>query len=88
MFIEWLALIVGLIMPLTTIFHLKRMVVKKSSDGQSIWCPIGLLLGSIVWLSYGITLKNFPIITMNVFWVLINISHIFTILKYRKNEKI
>lgn len=83
MLIEWLALISGLIMPFTTIFHIRRMVAKKTSDGQSIWCPIGLLIGSTIWLLYGIVINNIPITVVNVFWVIINTWHIFTILKYR-----
>ena len=82
--IELLALITGLIMPFTTIFHLKQMDTKQSSDGQSIWCPIGLLIGSIVWVIYGVMLKNHPIMVINLFWILVNIVHIVTILKYRK----
>jgi len=84
--IEMLAYIVAILMPFTTTFHMGRMVKEKSSKGQSIWGPLGLTVGSLIWLLYGISILSWPLIITNIIWIVLNLITVALIVVYRSKK--
>jgi uncharacterized protein with PQ loop repeat len=82
--IAFLTLVVAVAMPLSTSLHMFRMYKKKSSLGQSIGYPFVLLLGSTIWLLYGIEIQDTMLILTNVLWITMNIIYVGFIYYYRK----
>ena len=81
--ITLLTLIFAIGMPLSTIFHLLRMKKNNSSEGQSYGYPIILLIGSILWLSYGIQNNDIVLIIANVLWFVMNSLYLLFVRIYR-----
>ena len=78
-----MTLIFAIGMPLSTIFHLIKMKKLNSSEGQSYGYPLILLMGSILWLSYGIQINDIVLIITNILWFIMNSLYLLFVRIYR-----
>jgi len=79
--------IVGLAAAVLTMFGFLPQVIKmqrsKSVGDISLWAILQFMLGIILWLIYGIHLKNFVIILANTVTIFILVAALILFIKYR-----
>jgi len=79
--------IVGLAAAFLTMFGFLPQVIKmqrsKSVGDISLWAILQFMLGIILWLIYGIHLKNFVIILANTVTIFILVAALILFIKYR-----
>jgi len=68
--LERLALVVAIIEPLSTIPQIVDIYQSKNAESLSLLSWLLFMAASVVWLAYGIKLKNPPLIASSVLWVL------------------
>jgi MtN3 and saliva related transmembrane protein len=74
----------GIITAVAQLPQLVRIIKKKEAGDLSIWMLILLLTGLGLWTTYGILLKDLPIMITNAFSFLINLLITFLRLYYKK----
>ncbi len=85
--LSYLALMAGIAMSLASLPQAYKIYKNKNSKNVSILTYAIFLIGSVIWLIYGINIKNFPIIitygfgSVSAFFVLIGI------IRYRNNNE-
>ena len=65
--------VVGIAGPLITIPQVLKVWTEKSAQGISLITWIGYSINSAVWLTYGITYKEKPIIVNYAIWLIMNL---------------
>lgn len=85
-FIEGLGLAAGICTSSAIIPQLVTTIKKKKASDVSALMFIVLLTGNALWVYYGIDKKDIPIISTNIFTLLLNIAMLFLKVKYKKNE--
>lgn len=80
----YIATIYGSLMSSAYIFQIHKMYKRKSSADVSVITYSILLGGFIVWLVYGISINDFPIIITNSVAIVAGISVIITYFIYKK----
>jgi MtN3 and saliva related transmembrane protein len=79
--------IVGLAAAFLTMFGFLPQVIKiyrtKSVKDLSLWAILQFILGILLWLTYGIHLKNFVIIFANAVTFFILVAALILFIKYR-----
>ncbi|GGB83728.1 SemiSWEET family sugar transporter [Dyadobacter sediminis] len=85
-FIEGLGLAAGICTSSAIIPQLVTTIKKKKASDVSALMFIVLLTGNALWVYYGVDKKDIPIISTNIFTLLLNIAMLFLKVKYKKNE--
>lgn len=85
-FIEGLGLAAGICTSSSVIPQLVTTIKKKKASDVSALMFIVLLTGNALWVYYGIDKKDIPIISTNIFTLLLNIIMLYLKVKYRKND--
>ena len=62
---------------------IKSYKTKKVED-VSFWMLFIIMLGTALWIIYGILITSFPIIAMDGFGFFVNLALIFMKIKYKK----
>lgn len=65
-----LVLLVGIIEPLMTLPQAYIIWVDKKTSGVSSLTWLAYMVAGIIWMSYGIKLKDKPIIITSILWLL------------------
>ncbi|KAA6437032.1 hypothetical protein FEM33_20130 [Dyadobacter flavalbus] len=86
-FIEVLGLAAGICTSSAIIPQLVTTIKKKKASDVSALMFIVLLTGNALWVYYGIDKKDIPIISTNIFTLLLNIAMLFLKVKYKKNDE-
>jgi uncharacterized protein with PQ loop repeat len=73
----------GIVMATAPVLQIRRMFVRRSSDDLSIAYLGVLLVGFVVWISYGISLGNFALIIPNSVALIVTITTIVVALRFR-----
>jgi len=73
----------GIAMGLSPLFQLRRVAVRRSSADVSIAYLAVLLVGFVLWLSYGVAIGNTPLIVSNVVALTTNVLTIAAVLRFR-----
>jgi uncharacterized protein with PQ loop repeat len=84
--IEVLAIVAatwGVAMAVSPLLQIRAIRAHRSSKGVSVAYQQVLLVGFILWMSYGIALHNWAIIIPNVVAAIVSIATIFVSLHYR-----
>ena len=55
----------GVLMSAAPLFQVRLILKRRDSAGGSIWYTAILLIGFVLWLVYGITIGNIPIMATN-----------------------
>ncbi|MCX5811238.1 MAG: SemiSWEET transporter [Proteobacteria bacterium] len=78
---------IGYIAALFTTFALLPQIIRirklKEARDISLFMPLMISIGSILWLIYGIILKEAPIIAANAVSLLFSLTVLFITIKYR-----
>ena len=74
----------GVLMGLAPLLQLRRVAVRRSSADVSIAYLGVLLVGFTLWLSYGVSIANAPLIVSNVVALTTNVLTIATVLRFRR----
>ena len=85
-FIEGLGLAAGICTSSSIIPQLVTTIKKKRASDVSALMFIVLLTGNALWIYYGIDKKDIPIISTNIFTLLLNIMMLYLKVKYKKND--
>jgi len=85
-FIEGLGLAAGICTSSSVIPQLVTTIKKKKASDVSALMFIVLLTGNALWVYYGIDKKDIPIISTNIFTMLLNIVMLYLKVKYKKND--
>lgn len=65
----WLGLAAGFLTSIAVIPQVVRTWRRKQAIDISIWQPLILIAGLVLWLLYGIAIKDTPLIVANAFTV-------------------
>jgi uncharacterized protein with PQ loop repeat len=74
----------GVLMALSPILQIRRILERRSSADVSISYLLVLQVGFLLWMSYGIALRNLAIITPNTVAFLIGVLTLLVTLRYRR----
>ena len=74
----------GIAMGLSPLLQLRRVTVRRSFADVSLAYLGVLLVGFVLWLSYGVALGNVPLIVSNVVALATNVVTIATVLRFRR----
>jgi MtN3 and saliva related transmembrane protein len=79
--------IIGYVAAIFTTFSLLPQIIRirklKEARDISLFMPLMISIGSILWLIYGIILKEAPIIAANTVSLLFSLTVLFFTIKYR-----
>ena len=84
--IEYLAVVAatwGVAMAVSPLLQIRAIRAQRSSQGVSVGYQQVLLVGFILWLSYGIALGNPAIIVPNIVAIVVCVATILVSLHYR-----
>jgi MtN3 and saliva related transmembrane protein len=73
----------GIVMATAPVLQIRRMFLRRSSDDLSLAYLGVLLVGFVVWISYGISLGNFALIIPNSVALIVTITTIVVALRFR-----
>lgn len=85
-FIEGLGLVAGICTSSAVIPQLITTIKKKKASDISTIMYIVLLAGNALWVYYGVEKKDIPIITTNLFTIILNVVMLFLKFKYKNND--
>jgi MtN3 and saliva related transmembrane protein len=74
----------GIAMGLSPLLQLRRVTVRRSSADVSLADLGVLLVGFVLWLSYGVALGNVPLIVSNVVALSTNVLTVAVVLRFRE----
>ena len=74
----------GILTAVSMLPQLLKIIKEKKAENVSIWMLIVLISGLVLWAVYGFMKKDWPIITTNLFSVLLNLVLVFFRHKYRE----
>lgn len=79
--------IIGFIAAFFTTFAMLPQAVRiwrlKEARDVSLWMPVMIIIGSFLWLIYGIMTKKAPIIFANVVALIISMFTLWAAIRYR-----
>ena len=78
-----LTIIFGIAMSFGYFTQTYKIFSRKSSKDISLWTYLFFALGIIIWLIYGITINNFPIIISNIVYLIGAISVIIAYFSFK-----
>lgn len=79
---DWLIYFVAVLGPLVAIPQVLKIWIEQNASGVSIISWGAYLLGSIIWITYGLIHNEKPIIISNILWMIANIFIVIGIFVY------
>ncbi len=76
----------GLMMGLAPLLQVRVIVRERSSEGVSVGWVVILLIGFLLWLTYGIVNGDVPLIMSNVVAAVVTTTLLVTIRRYRVQQ--
>lgn len=76
----------GVVMAVSPLLQIRLILRTKDSSSVSLGWMLVLLIGYILWFSYGIAFNTLPLIIANSFAVVVGAALIVTVLIYRKPQ--
>ena len=70
-------------MAVSPLFQVRLIVSRRSAAGISIWYPLVLLVGFVLWVGYGIASNDLPLVVPNALAFVVIAFTIGMILRYR-----
>jgi MtN3 and saliva related transmembrane protein len=74
----------GIAMGLSPLLQLRRVTARRSSADISLGYLGVLLVGFVLWLSYGLAIGNVPLVVSNVVALTSNVLTIAAVLQFRE----
>jgi MtN3 and saliva related transmembrane protein len=75
----------GFLIAISMIPQLIKSYKTKRVEDVSFWMLFIIMLGTALWIIYGILIASFPIIAMDGFGFFVNLLLIFMKIKYKNN---
>lgn len=69
----WIGLIAGALTSIAAIPQVVKTIRTKSTRDLSLWQPLLLTVGVSLWILYGFTIRDIPLITMNILPLIANV---------------
>ena len=70
-------------MAVSPLFQVRLITRRRSSAGISIWYPLVLLVGFVLWVGYGLASHDLPLVVPNILAFAVMAVTIGTIFRYR-----
>lgn len=83
----WLGLIAGAVTSIAVVPQLVKAYRSKHVRDISIWQPVILVVGMLLWLAYGFMINDVPLIAANFFSIICNGALIVMKFVYQKGDK-
>lgn len=80
--LERLALVVAIIEPLSTVPQIVEIYQSENAESISLLSWLLFMAASLIWLAYGLKIKNPPLIASSVLWVITELTLIVGIIIY------
>jgi MtN3 and saliva related transmembrane protein len=77
----------GIVMSVAPLLQVRVIRRRRDSTGVSLGWPAVLLVGFVLWLLYGITIRNVPLIVTNIVSTLVCVFTLTMIIRYRRPPK-
>ena len=74
----------GVAMAVSPVLQIRKIVHHRSSHGISLGYMIVLFVGFLLWLSYGIALRNWAMIVPNVIAAIVIVATMVVVARYRR----
>lgn len=74
----------GVVMALSPVMQIHRMVHLRSSRDVSIGYLMVIVVGFSVWISYGIALRNLPLIISNALAFIVGVTTVLVAVYFRR----
>ncbi len=84
---EWIGIGAGILTSSSLLPQLIKIVRDKKAENVSVFFFIILLAGLALWIWYGVTKKDIPIIATNAFSIVINALIIVLSIRYKNNPE-
>ncbi|MDX1765811.1 MAG: SemiSWEET family transporter [Candidatus Saccharimonadales bacterium] len=81
-FLESLTTVIASVEPIVSIPQVQRLWVTRSAEDIVLFPEVFGLISAVIWLIYGITIKNIPIIVSGSLWFLIATPMVIAVLLY------
>jgi len=82
----WLGLIAGLLTSMASIPQVIKTYRSRHARDLSIWQPLLLSVGVVLWLIYGMLIRDIPLILANITPLLCNLALTAMKLLFRHND--
>ncbi|HKW31311.1 MAG TPA: hypothetical protein VJT54_18455 [Verrucomicrobiae bacterium] len=82
MLVRRLAYIAGLVGPLTALPQAVSIWMSHQATGVSFWSAVGFTGVAVIWLAYGIILRQGPIVLSSMLWVIFDLAIMSGVLRY------
>lgn len=87
MMFDIIGYIAGILMSVTMLPQIIKSLKTKSVKDISLLMIIILIIGSFLWMIYGILINSLPIIIMDAIAVFVNSAQLLIKIKYEKKSK-
>jgi MtN3 and saliva related transmembrane protein len=84
-FLAVIAATAGVVMAASPVLQIRRMFARRSSDDLSLTYLGVLLVGFVIWISYGVSLGNLALIVPNIVAFLVTVTTIAVALRFRSS---
>ncbi len=74
----------GVAMAVSPVLQIRKMVQHRSSHGISLGYPAVLFIGFLLWLAYGVALRNWAMIVPNIVAAIVIVATMVVALRYRR----
>jgi len=85
-FTQIVGIVAGILTAFSMLPQLLKILKEKKAENVSVWMPIVLILGLVLWTVYGVLKKDWPIIATNSFSISLNAVLMFFRYKYREDK--
>ncbi len=86
--ITWLGLLAGTITSVAAVPQVVKTYRTRHARDISIWQPVLLTVGMVLWLIYGILLGDVPLMAANIFSIVCYAILIVLKIRFREDDKI
>ena len=74
----------GIAMAVSPVLQIRKIVHHRSSHGVSVGYMTVLFIGFLLWLAYGIALRNWAMIVPNIVAAIVIVATMVVALRYRR----
>ncbi|MGI8773865.1 MAG: SemiSWEET family sugar transporter [Actinomycetota bacterium] len=76
----------GILMALSPVLQIRRIVERRSSEDVSIGYFLVLIVGFVLWLSYGLSINNMTLVVPNSVAFLVSVVTVVIALRFRPKD--
>jgi uncharacterized protein with PQ loop repeat len=77
-----LAYFAGLAGPLTALPQAVSIWMSHQATGVSFWSATGFSAVAVIWLTYGVVLREGPIVISSLLWLVLDLAIVFGVWRY------